>query len=117
MLYRLTADGLLLVHLLFILFVLFGALLAFKWRPVIWWHLPAVLWGTLVEVCHWNCPLTRWENLMRRSAGQAGYEESFIEHYLWPLIYPSGLTPTIQLSLGGLVVLVNGLIYLRLARR
>lgn len=40
MLYRIAADGLVLFHLLFILFVLFGGLLVLKWRHLIWWHLP-----------------------------------------------------------------------------
>ncbi|MNF31360.1 hypothetical protein D3C84_121210 [compost metagenome] len=117
MFYRIAADGLMLMHLLFIAFVLLGALLAFKWRQVIWCHLPAAVWGILVEIFHWNCPLTHWENLMRHDAGQAGYSESFIEHYVWPLIYPTGLTPNMQLGLGALVLLVNLIIYALLIRR
>ncbi|OPK09093.1 DUF2784 domain-containing protein [Pseudomonas sp. VI4.1] len=111
MLYRIAADGLVLFHLLFILFVLFGGLLVLKWRPLIWWHLPAAVWGVSVEVFHWPCPLTDWENLMRRGAGQTGYGGGFIEHYLLPVIYPAGLTPAIQLGLGGVVLVINVLVY------
>src|SRR5471032_3405270 len=100
MLYRIAADGLVLFHLLFILFVLLGGLLTLKWRHLIWWHLPAAVWGVVVEAFQLTCPLTRWENLWRQSAGQDGYGDSFIEHYVWPLIYPAGLTPAIQLGLG-----------------
>jgi len=64
-----------------------------------------------VECLHLGCPLTPWENQMRRMAGQAGYEGGFIEHYLIPLIYPAGLTPQIQLWLGAIVVLVNLVVY------
>ncbi|WP_158683236.1 DUF2784 domain-containing protein, partial [Pseudomonas gingeri] len=64
-------------------------------------------------VLHLECPLTRWENLFRQAAGQGGYGEGFIEHYLIPLIYPAGLTPTLQLGLGALVLLLNLTIYLR----
>lgn len=117
MAYRLAADALVLLHLVFILFALLGGLLALKWRPVLALHLPAALWGVLVEVMHWRCPLTRWENLMRQAAGQAGYADSFIEHYLWPLIYPAGLTPAIQWLLGALVLAVNLLIYRRIYQR
>lgn len=117
MLYRIAADGLVLFHLLFILFVLGGGLLVLKWRSLCWWHLPAVAWGVAVEVFHLPCPLTGWENQMRRAAGEAGYASSFIEHYLWPLIYPAGLTPDIQLWLGALVLLINLLVYLLLLRR
>ncbi|CAI2798813.1 Putative membrane protein [Pseudomonas [fluorescens] SBW25] len=117
MLYRLAADSLVLFHLTFILFVLFGGLLALKWRPVVWLHLPAVAWGIAVEVFHLPCPLTRWENLFRHLAGQDGYGGGFIEHYLLTLIYPAGLTPQIQLGLGALVLAINILVYGRLIRR
>ncbi|NWA05523.1 DUF2784 domain-containing protein [Pseudomonas gingeri] len=113
MFYRIAADGLVSFHLLFILFVLFGGLLVLRWRRLIWLHLPAVTWGVAVEVLHLECPLTRWENLFRQAAGQGGYGEGFIEHYLIPLIYPAGLTPTLQLGLGALVLLLNLTIYLR----
>lgn len=116
MLYRIAADGLVLFHLLFILFVLFGGLLALKWRALIWAHLPAVAWGVTVEVLHLTCPLTQWENLMRQAAGQTGYGGGFIEHYVWPVIYPAGLTPSIQLALGSVVLAINVLVYLRLIR-
>ncbi|TFF13081.1 DUF2784 domain-containing protein [Pseudomonas sp. BCA14] len=117
MLYRLAADSLVLFHLSFILFVLFGGLLALKWRWVMWLHLPAVAWGIAVEVLHMPCPLTRWENLFRHLAGQEGYGAGFIEHYLLTLIYPAGLTANIQWVLGAVVVLINLTVYARLIRR
>lgn len=117
MLLRLAADSLVLFHLGFILFVLFGGLLALKWRPVMWPHLPAAAWGVAVEVFHLPCPLTRWENLLRHLAGQEGYGAGFIEHYIIALIYPAGLTPQIQLGLGALVLLINIAVYARLIRR
>ena len=107
MLYRLGADGLVLFHLLFILFVLFGGLLVLKWRPLIWCHVPAIAWGAAVEGFHLTCPLTAWENALRQAAGSSGYSGGFIEHYVWPLIYPAGLTPHIQLLLGTFVLLLN----------
>jgi len=114
MLYRIAADGLVLFHLLFILFVLFGGLLVLKWRWLIWGHLPVAAWGVSVEILHLTCPLTEWENQMRLAAGQTGYGGGFIEHYVWPVIYPAGLTPAIQLALGSVVLAVNMLVYLRL---
>jgi hypothetical protein len=116
MLYRIAADGLVLFHLLFILFVLFGGLLALKWRHLIGWHLPAAAWGVIVEVFQLTCPLTHWENLMRHAAGQTGYGDGFIEHYVWPIIYPAGLTPTIQLGLGSVVLAINVAVYVRLIK-
>lgn len=109
--WRLAADALVVIHLGFILFVLFGGLLLLRWPRLLWLHLPAVAWGATVEFFHLLCPLTPWENQLRRAAGDAGYEGGFIEHYLIPLIYPAGLTPQIQLWLGGVVVLINVTVY------
>lgn len=121
MLLRLAADAVVLVHLLFILFVLGGGLLVLRWPRLALLHLPAATWGVAVELLHLYCPLTPLENHLRQAAGQAGYEGGFIEHYLIPLIYPAGLTPQIQLWLGGVVLLINGSVYawllVRLLRR
>ncbi|NQD53943.1 DUF2784 domain-containing protein [Pseudomonas sp. CM25] len=117
MLYRLAADSLVLLHLAFILLVLFGGLLVLRWRPTLLLHLPALAWGLAVECLQLGCPLTRWENRMREAAGDAGYEGGFVEHYVWPLIYPTGLTPQIQLLMGGFVLLLNLGIYSYAARR
>lgn len=111
MLPRLAADALVLLHLAFILLVLFGGLLVLMWRPALFIHLPAMAWGLAVECLHLGCPLTAWENRLRAAAGQAGYPGGFIEHYIWPLIYPAGLTPQIQLLLGMFVLLLNLAVY------
>lgn len=111
MFWRIAADALVLLHLVFILFVLLGGLLLLRWPRLLCLHLPAVAWGIVVECLHLGCPLTPWENHLRRMAGQAGYEDGFIEHYLIPLIYPAGLTPQIQLWLGSIVLLVNLSVY------
>jgi hypothetical protein len=66
-----------------------------------------------VEFFHLPCPLTDWENRMRHDAGQTGYGGGFIEHYIFPIIYPAGLTPGIQVGLGAVVLLINLLVYLR----
>lgn len=117
MLYRLAADAVLLLHLGFILFVLFGALLS-AWRARAWLlHLPAAFWGAWVELTGGACPLTAWENALRARAGMAGYGDSFVAHYLLALIYPDGLTRPVQYLLAALVVLVNGVLYGWLLRR
>lgn len=111
MVWHWAANAVLLVHLLFIAFVLCGGLLVLRWHRLAWLHLPAAVWGVIVELMHWQCPLTPLENNLRQAARQAGYQGGFIEHYLIPLIYPAGLTPQIQLWLGAFVLLLNGLIY------
>jgi hypothetical protein len=111
MLLALAADIIVVLHFLFILFVVFGGLLAFKWRWVVWIHVPAAVWGALIEFVGWVCPLTPLENQLRQAAGGEGYSVAFIEHYLMPLIYPSGLTRDIQVELGIGVVVINVAIY------
>ena len=111
MLYSLAADALLIVHLLFIIFVMLGALLILKWRWLVYLHLPAVIWGALIEFNHWICPLTPWENSLRLAAGEPRYDSGFIEHYLLPLIYPVNLTDNIQIILGSMVIFVNLSLY------
>lgn len=108
---HLAADTVLVAHLLFILYVLFGGLLVLRWRWLAWLHLPTAAWGVIVEMLHLQCPLTPLENSLRQAAGQAGYSAGFVEHYLMPIIYPAGLTPQVQWWLAALVLLLNGLIY------
>lgn len=111
MFYRISAEAVLLVHFAFIVFVLFGAALAVRWHWIVALHLPAAAWGFFVEITGRICPLTYAENYLRNRAGQTGYSQGFIEHYLLPVIYPAGLTQQIQFVLAGVVVLVNLLAY------
>jgi len=109
--YRVAADLLVLLHLVFILFVVAGGFAVFKWQWMALLHLPAAVWGALIEYRGWVCPLTPWENRLRELAGQQGYTEGFIEHYILQIVYPPGLTRDIQTTLGSIVVVVNLLIY------
>ncbi len=111
MLFGLLADLLVLTHLSFILFVVLGGLFALRWPRMAWVHLPAAVWGAWIEFSGWICPLTPWEQELRRRAGQVGYSGGFIQHYLIPLIYPGELTRAIQLGLGLLVLALNITIY------
>ena len=117
MLFRIAADLVVLVHLAFILFVIFGGLLALKWRRLIWLHVPAFVWGALIEFTGWVCPLTPLENFLRRAGGDNGYAGDFIAYYLVPLIYPAELTRTTQITLGVGVIAINVIIYAVLHRR
>jgi hypothetical protein len=111
MAHRILADLVVGVHVLFVVFVVAGGLLALRWPWVAAAHLPAAVWGTLIEFRGWICPLTPLEQSLRASAGQAGYEGGFIEHYLLPVLYPAGLTQRVQLVLGSLVIAVNVVVY------
>ncbi|OPY89259.1 MAG: hypothetical protein A4E72_01171 [Syntrophus sp. PtaU1.Bin208] len=111
MLYRILADFVVALHFGFILFVIFGGLLAIRRRWILFFHLPAAIWGALIEFQGWLCPLTTLEWRLRQAGGEAAYVQSFIEHYLVPIVYPDKLTPELQMSLGMAVILINGAVY------
>lgn len=118
MVYRALADFVVLVHAAFVAFVIFGALLVLR-RPLLaWLHVPAAVWGVLIEFAGWTCPLTPLENALRLRGGEAGYSGGFIEHYLLPILYPGGLTRNLQIVLGSLALALNLAVYgLVFARR
>jgi hypothetical protein len=109
--FRLAADAVLLLHLAFIGFAVFGGLLALRRRWMLLLHLPAMAWAFYVELTGSLCPLTSVENSFRLSAGQSGYAGGFVEHYLLPLIYPAGLTREIQFVLAATVLAINIAVY------
>lgn len=112
---RVLADAVLIFHASFILFAVFGGLLAYRqgrWRKA--WlilHLCCAAWAATVVIMGWTCPLTPLEQHLRQAAGEQGYTSSFIEHYLLVAIYPEGLTRPIQIALGIGVLTINALIY------
>ncbi|MGP8034325.1 MAG: DUF2784 domain-containing protein [Steroidobacteraceae bacterium] len=119
MLWSALADALVVVHFAFTTFVVFGGFLTWRWR---WrWiallHLPALVWGGWVEVSHSICPMTPLENHWRLLAGEAGYSEGFLAHYLVRMLYPPGLTWNIQWVLAALLLALNLVAYGGLVRR
>ncbi len=117
MIYHVLADAVFVVHLLFVVFVVLGALVVYSWPKLAWLHLPAVAWGALIEFGGWICPLTPLEQSLRRLAGENGYSGGFVEHYLVPILYPAGLTRDIQIGLGVLVLAINLVAYTLILRR
>lgn len=111
MIYRSLADFVLVVHLAFVLFVVLGGLLVLRWRWVALLHVPAAIWGILLEYAGWICPLTPLENSLRRLGGETEYSGSFIQHYIQPVLYPAGLTRGTQIVLGSLALVVNLIAY------
>ncbi len=112
MAYRAAADAILVTHLAFVLFAVFGALLVLRWPRLAWLHIPAVVWAAFVEFNGTICPLTPLEVILRRQAGEAGYAGGFIDHYFMSLLYPEGLTRDMQTMLGAIVVVINAAIYI-----
>ena len=109
--YELFANLTLIAHLIFILFVIFGGLFFFIFSKNIFIHLPALLWGIYIELTNSVCPLTYLENWFLYQAGLSTYSNDFINNYLFPIIYPKGLTTEIQIHLGISLIVINILIY------
>jgi len=111
MLYRALADFIVILHFAFVLFVVGGALLVLRWRRLAWVHIPAAIWGALIEFAGWVCPLTPLESRLRVLGGGSGYGGGFVEHYVIPVLYPAGLTRELQVLLGAIVLVINLAIY------
>jgi hypothetical protein len=111
MFYSAAATLVLTIHLAFVAFVVFGAILVVRWPRVMVFHLLAVAWGILTEFLGIICPLTPLEVRLRELGGGVGYQGDFIAHYIVALLYPVGLTRGLQIWLGGVALLLNTAAY------
>jgi hypothetical protein len=111
MLYDAAAELVVAFHFCFVLFVVLGGLLVWRWPRVAWVHLPCAVWGALVELTGLICPLTPLEKWLRDQAGLVSYRGGFIAHYVIPVLYPAGLTRGVQLVLAVFVVVLNAAVY------
>jgi hypothetical protein len=117
MIYSVLADVTVVLHLLFVVFVVFGGLLVLLRPRMAWLHVPAAVWGAWIEFAGWICPLTPLENWFRERGGRPPYAAGFVEHYIVPVLYPAVLSRELQWALGGLVLVVNVVLYAMLLRR
>ena len=120
MLHRLLADGVVVVHLGFVVFVVCGGLLVLwrSWAAFV--HLPAAAWGVYIELTGGICPLTPLENRLRALGGETAYAGDFVDRYLIPVLYPANLQRDVQVALGLFALGINVGIYVyvwRQARR
>ena len=109
--YEFFANLTLIVHLIFILFVVFGGLIFFIFPKIIYMHLPALLWGIYIELTNSVCPLTYLENWFLYKGELSTYSNDFINKYLFQIINPKGFTAEIQIYLGISLIVINILIY------
>ena len=109
--YELAADLTLIVHFAFIIFVVFGGILFFISTKIIYVHVPALIWGTYIELTHSVCPLTYLENWFLQESNLLTYSEGFIQKYLMPIVYPKNLTEDLQIYFAIVIVVINLIIY------
>ena len=109
--YEIVANLTLIIHFAFILFVIFGALLFFASVKIIFLHVPALIWGSYIELTNSICPLTYLENWFLHKANLTTYSEGFIQNYLVPIVYPMNLTKDLQIYLGITLIVINIIIY------
>ena len=105
------ADLMVGLHAAFVVFVAVGGLLVWKVPRLAWLHLPAVAWGVGVEWTGAICPLTPIEVWLRQQAGEVGYQGDFVDQYVMPWLYPSGLTRELQIGLGLGALILNLVVY------
>jgi len=111
-LYSALAICILLLHALFILWVVFGALLT-RSRPVLrWLHIASLVWGILTELLPWPCPLTVLENWLEARAGVQPYQGRFLLHYLDKLVYPD-ISASVLTVAGVVICALNLMFYAR----
>jgi hypothetical protein len=116
MIYRLLADLVFVLHLCFIIFVIGGGLLVWRWRWMAFLHVPAACWGLAIEFLDAPCPLTPLEQLLLHKSASAAYQGGFIDHYIVPLIYPEA-NPRFFLEAGLFLLLINCAIYVLIILR
>jgi len=105
--YSAMAVCVLLLHALFIVWVVFGAFVT-RSRPVLrWMHIASLVWGIFTELLPWPCPLTVLEKWLEAKAGVQPYQGGFLLHYLDKLVYPD-ISATV-LTVGGVLVCVLNL--------
>ncbi|NND75466.1 MAG: DUF2784 domain-containing protein [Ilumatobacter sp.] len=109
--WRLAADAVMTFHLAFVLFVVVGGFLAWRWRRVASAHLPIAIYGVLIEVIGFTCPLTPLEKMLRRRAGSGGYDGGFVEHYVVPVLYPGAFTAATKALVAALLVTITAIAY------
>src|ERR1700737_526311 len=115
-LYSALATAGLLLHALFIVWVVFGAVLT-RSRPVLGWlHIASLIWGILTELLPCPCPLTLLENWLEGKAGIEPYQGGFLLHYLDKLVSPDFSAPAVTVA-GVIVCAFNLALYGRQAWR
>ena len=97
-------------HAIYLLWVIFGVLVARRRTWLRRFHIACLIWGVLVELLPWPCPLTVLESWLESRAGIDPYSGGFLLHSLDRLVYPS-ISPVLLTVAGVAVCVINLGIY------
>lgn len=97
------ADAVVVAHFAFLVFLVLGGFLSWRWPRLFPVHLAVVAWGIAIVVFSWLCPLTYLENALRESAGREALRGGFIETYLTGVIYPGDRITEVRIAVGAVV--------------
>lgn len=110
--FKIGAVLVLVLHLAFILWLIFGYFLARNDRLLRWLHILCLVYGLVIEIAPWPCPLTLLETWCEARAGIIPYRQPFLVHYLETLIYPD-IPESLLVAGASIVCLINAVLYLR----
>ena len=110
--YGFLATLVLEIHVAWIVWVIFGWLAARARRVLRWIHFGSLIYGIVIEIAPWPCPLTLLEQWLESEAGITTYRQPFLVHYLEALVYPDVPAPLL-ISCAVLVCGVNLLLHVR----
>ncbi|MCK5286582.1 MAG: DUF2784 domain-containing protein [Thermodesulfovibrionia bacterium] len=110
--YTITADIVVLLHFLWIMFLIFGALIGRRYTRVKVFHIAGMGFAVIIQIFGWYCPLTYIEVWLRKMHQPSqGYEGSFIINYVEKIVYLE-FSGKIILIATIFLVLISTLIYL-----
>jgi hypothetical protein len=115
--YRIAADGVVVVHFAFIVFLALGGVVAWRWPRLLWLHVCAVAWGIAIIAIGFVCPLTPLERHLRRQGDEQGYEGGFVDRYIEDVIYPGEYTWLVRTLIAVAVVMGWTVVVVRWGRR
>ncbi len=109
--YEFSAKITLIIHFIFIIFVVLGSLTIFFKKIFIYFHFPCLLWGLYIQFSSKICPLTYLENWLLKKGGKSFYDEGFVSNYIFNIVYPKELDSEVQFILGIILLIFNLLLY------
>ncbi len=116
--YKLLADAIVVIHFLWVVFMVIGFVLtiaAFRWKRLFDWfwlrtiHLAGIVFVGALGVLGEYCPLTVWESALRQRADpDAAYAGSFLVHWIEQVVYPnvSPLVVTLPAIMAATITLI-----------